>query len=101
MKNETIISLVKESEKIRSIRSRNSYRQGWGFFIFSIIFLGSLYMQAPVKGLEWVSAIKFIAGLLVCLQSFYIIIRHLINKKFTIIIEALLENKNIEKPEQV
>ena len=97
MKGETIISLVKELEKIKSIRSRNSYFGAWLGFVASIIWLARLYMLAiektPTKGLEWFPAFMFVVALALCLQSFYIIVRHIINNKFAIIIEALLENK--------
>ncbi len=97
MKTETTISLVKELEKIKSIRSRNSYLGAWCGFIVSIIWLAWLYMFSieitPIIKLQWLSAFMFVTALVVCLQSFYIIIRHITNKKFAIIIEALLENK--------
>ena len=97
MKGETIISLVKELDKIRSIRSRNSYFGAWCGFVVSIIWLARLYMlsieQVPSQGLEWFSAFMFIVAFILCLQSFYVIIRHITNKKFAIIIEALLANK--------
>ena len=97
MKGETIISLVKELEKIKSIRSRNSYFGAWCGFAVSIIWLARLYMlsieKAPSQGLEWFPAFMFMVALILCLQSFYIIIRHIINRKFAIIIEALLKDK--------
>lgn len=97
MKGETIISLVKEQEKIKSIRSRNSYFGAWCGFVVSIIWLARLYMlsieKLPDQGLEWFSAFMFVVALILCLQSFYIIIRHISNKKFAMLIDALLENK--------
>jgi hypothetical protein len=97
MKDETIISLVKELEKIRGIRSRNSYFGAWCGFVVSVIWLAWLYMlsieKSPNQGLEWFPAFMFVVALVLCLQSFYIIVRHITNKKFEIIIEALLENK--------
>lgn len=97
MKGETIISLVKELEKIKSIRSRNSYFGAWCGFVVSIIWLARLYMlsteKSPNQNLEWFPAFMFVVALVLCLQSFYIIVRHITNKKLAIIIEALLENK--------
>jgi high-affinity Fe2+/Pb2+ permease len=100
MKGETIIALVKEQEKIKSIRSRNNYFGAWCGFIVSIIWLARLYMlsieKSPNQGLEWFTAFMFVVALVLCLQSFYIIVRHITNKKFVIIIEALLENKKVD-----
>ena len=100
MKAETIISLVKELEKIKSIRSRNSYFGAWCGFIVAIVWLARLYMtameKAPNDGLEWFPAFMFVVALILLLQSFFIIIRHITNKKFAVIIEALLEsNKGV------
>jgi hypothetical protein len=100
MQSKAVISLVKELEKIRSIRSRNSYFGAWFGFIISIIGLAKLYMfsieEVPAKGLAWFPTFMFVVVLVICLQSFYLIIRYVSNKKFEIIIEALLE-KNKEK----
>ncbi len=100
MKSETIFSLVKELEKIRSIRSRNSYFGAWCGFVVSLIWLAWLYMlsieKSPNQVPEWFPAFMFVVALVLCLQSFYIIVRHITNKKFEIIIEALLENKKVD-----
>ncbi|MFA6980976.1 MAG: hypothetical protein WC209_16750 [Ignavibacteriaceae bacterium] len=100
MKGETIISLVKDMEKIKSIRSRNSYFGAWSGFVVSIIWLSRLYMLAiektPTQGLEWSPVFMFVVALILLLQSFYMIIRHITNNKLAIIIEALLEsNKEV------
>jgi hypothetical protein len=100
MKGETIIALVKELEKIKSIRSRNSYFGAWCGFIVAIVWLARLYMIAiektPKQGLEWFPALMFVIALILLLQSFFIIIRHITNKKFAVIIETLLEsNKDV------
>ena len=97
MKPETTISLVKELEKIKSIRARNSYFGAWCGLLVGLIWLGSLYLftfeKEPVKSLGWFPSLMFTLALMVLLQSFYIIIRYLMNRKFSIIIESLLENK--------
>ena len=95
MKAEITMSLVKELDKIKSIRSRNSYFGAWCGFIVSIIWLARLYMlsieKSPNQSLEWFPAFMFVVALILCLQSFYIIVRHITNKKISLIIEALLE----------
>lgn len=100
MKGETIILLVKELERIRGIRSRNSYFGAWCGFIVSIISLAGLYMLAIGRtyeqGRDWLLAFFFIIALIILLQSFYIIIRHITNKRISLIIEALLEKNKID-----
>lgn len=97
MKGKTTYFLVKELEKLRGIRSRNSYFRAWCGFVVSIVWLARLYMltieEAPIQNPQWLLTFLFVAALVLCLQSFYIIIRHIMNKKLAIIIEALLENK--------
>jgi hypothetical protein len=96
MKAESTVALVKELEKIRSVRARNSYTGAWFGFVFSILWLGSIHWASaetpPNGGAEWLPAVMLICALAVCLQSFYVIIRHLVNKKFAIIIEAVIDN---------
>jgi cytochrome c-type biogenesis protein CcmH/NrfF len=49
--------------------------------------------KMPGKGLLWwFPVLMFVIGLILFLQSFYLIIRHITNKKFAVIIEALLES---------
>jgi hypothetical protein len=102
MKGETTIALVKELENINSVSSRNSYIGSWCEFIFSIVWLASLYKfsfeKIPDKGLSWLlwfPTLMFLIALILFFHSIYLIIRHITNKKFAVIIEALLEsNKN-------
>ena len=97
MKAETIILLVKENEKINSKSSRNSYYGAWLQLVIAVSMLIGLFLSsiepAVFKGVEWSLAIMFVIALALLLQSFYVIIRYITNKKFAIIIEALLENK--------
>jgi len=103
MKGETTIALVKELESIKSIRSRNTYLGAWCEFIYSIVWLASLYKfsfeKIPDKGLSWLHwfpTLMFLIALILFFQSIYLIIRHITNKKFAVILEALLEfNKNV------
>lgn len=100
MKAEITMSLVKELDKIKSIRSRNSYFGAWCGFIVAIVWLARLYMLAIGRtyeqGLGWFPSFGFIIALIILLQSFYIIIRHITNKKFSLIIEALLEKNKMD-----
>lgn len=85
MKAETTMLLVKELDKIKSIRSRNSYFGAWCGFIVATVWLARLYVLAIGRtfeqGLNWLPALGFIIALIILLQSFYIIIRHITNKK--------------------
>ncbi len=99
MKSESVILLVKELEKIKSIRSRNSYFGAWCGLVVSIIWISRLFLfsmeKTSFKNLEWFPSFMFFIALVLCLQSFYIIVRHITNRKFALIIEAWLEsNKN-------
>ena len=100
MKPETTASLVKELEKIKSNRSKNSYLGAWSGLFASIIWLARLYSFAfekeHVQSFNWFYAFMFIIPLVMLLQSFFIIVRHLTDKKFLILFEAMLENKNNE-----
>ena len=100
MKPETTASLVKELEKIKSNRYKNSYFGACSGLFVSIIWLARLYSFAfekeHVQSFNWFYAFMFIIPLVMLLQSFFIIVRHLTNKKFLILFEAMLENKNNE-----
>ncbi len=100
MKAEITISLVKELEKIKSIRARNSYFGAWCGLLAALVWMGSLFLftigKASSQALGWFPALMFIFALIILLQSFYIIIRYLMNRKFILIIESLLENKKSE-----
>ena len=97
MKAETRIVLVKELEKLKSIKERNNYIGAFIGLIFSFSCLVSIYPVA-VKGNSSVNTfwIPFVVlvSLIVLLQSFFIIIRHITNKKFITLFEALLEIKD-------
>jgi len=100
MKPETTASLVKELEKIKSNRSKNSYFGAWSGLFVSFILLARLYSFAfekeHVQSFNWFYAFMFIIPLVILLQSFFIIVQHLTNKKFLILFEAILENKKNE-----
>ena len=98
MKPETTVSLVKELDKIKSNRSKYSYFGAWSGLFVSIIWLARLYSFAfekePVQSFNWFYAFMFIIPLVMLLQSFFIIVQHLTNQKFSILFEALLEKKD-------
>lgn len=97
MKPENRINLIKELEKIKRINSRTSYLGAWSGLITMGILLATLIVY-PWGGssnheFSWVLVLiglMIIAGFL---QSFFIIIRHLIFKRLLIIFEALLDDK--------
>jgi hypothetical protein len=94
MNTKTTVLLVKELEKMNLISSRNNYRGAWSGLIISIIWLTSLflgYMNNP--DIAWLRGIFFVVALVMLLQSFFLIIRHLTYKKIGVIIEAILENQ--------
>lgn len=98
MKPETTVSLVKELEKIRSNRSKYSYFGAWSELLVAIIWLARLYSFAfekePAQGFNWFYALMFVIPLVMLLHSFFIIVQHLTNKKFSVLFEALLEKKD-------
>jgi uncharacterized membrane protein len=71
MKAETRILLVKELEKLKSIRARNSFIGAIGGLIFSIVWLSSIYNTAVIGNAKnnsfWFSFI-FIIALVILLQ---------------------------------
>ncbi len=100
MKPENRITLIKELQKIKQINSRTSYLSAWvGLIIFGYIL--SSFIVKPwgnilnqefdlVQSLIIFMILMVLAGFL---QSFFIIIRHLIYKRLLIIFEALLDDK--------
>lgn len=101
MKSETTVSLVKELDKIKSNRSKNSYFGAWSGLIVSIIWLARLYSFAfekeHIQTFNWLYAFMFVIPLVLLLQSFFIIVQHLTNKKFLFLFEAMLENNKINE----
>ena len=99
MTGETIITLVKVLERLKRSRFKYNYIAAWVEFVISVIWLTDLYIYPLITHIEpkliWVSALTFIIALTLLLQSLYLIIQHKTNQKFAIIIEALLENKNM------
>lgn len=98
MKTETTILLVKELEKIKSNRLKYSYFGAWIELFVSLILLAKFYLIALEKEINQSSnlfyALVLVILLVMLLQSFFVIIQHLTNKKFLVIIEALLEKKD-------
>jgi hypothetical protein len=97
MKPETTVLLVKELEKIRSKRSNFSYFGAWSELCLAIIWLARLYSlafeKAPAQTFSWFYTLMFVIPLVLLLHSFFIIVQHLMNKKFLVLFEALLEKK--------
>lgn len=97
MKSETTLALVKELDKIKSNHSRYSYLGAWTGLVASIIWLAQLYSFAfekeHVQYFNWFYALMFLIPLLLLLQSFFIVVQHLTNQMFTILLEAMLENR--------
>lgn len=98
MKPETTLLLVKELEKIKRNRSKFSYVGAWSELFVAIIWLARLYSlpfeKEPTQVFSWFYAIMFVIPLVMLLHSFFIIVQHLTNKKFSLLLEALLEKKD-------
>jgi hypothetical protein len=97
MKPETRINLIKGLQKIKRINSRTSYLGAWtGLIIFGYV-LATLIVKPwgdiVNQELYWLPSLIILMVLAVLLQSFFIIIRYLIYKRFLIIFEALLDDK--------
>lgn len=97
MKPENRITLIKELEKIKRINSRTSYISAWfGLVVFGFI-LAKLIIQPwgdlPYEEFSWLPVLIILIVLSGFLQSFFLIIRHLIYKRLLIIFEALLDDK--------
>lgn len=99
MKPENRITLIKELQKIKQINSRTSYLGAWVGLIISGYILATLIVKPwgnilnqefdLVQSLIIFMILMVLAGFL---QSFFIIIRHLIFKRLLIIFEALLDD---------
>ncbi|MCL6097934.1 MAG: hypothetical protein M1391_05100 [Bacteroidetes bacterium] len=98
MKPETTVLLVKELEKIKSKRSNFSNFGAWSELFVAIIWLARLYSlpfeKAPTLTFSWFYALMFVIPLVLLLHSFFIIVQHLMDKKFSVLFEALLEKKD-------
>ncbi|MBU2471509.1 MAG: hypothetical protein KKF20_03780, partial [Bacteroidetes bacterium] len=86
-----------ESEKIKRINSRTSYLGAWSGLIVSGIVLAGLIVKTwgnlSNQEFSLVPILITIMMLTVLIQSFFLIIRHLTNKRLIIILEALLDDK--------
>jgi|GEM_PF-1443333 len=95
MDSDITLSIVKELEKINISRSKYSYRGAWATLFVSIVYLTYLFFKSlgPIteKANVWVYVLFFVIALLLMLQSFYVILSHIINKKLSIIIKSILD----------
>ena len=94
MESENTFSLVKELEKINSMKSKNSFSGAIITLIVSIILLSALLykilsFQSGISSM-WVLIAFFVISLTMMLQSIFII-NHQTNKKISIIIQTVLE----------
>ncbi len=97
MKPENRINLIQELQKIKQINSRTSYLGAWIGLILSGYILSTLIVKPwgdfMNQEFYWVPSIIILVFLAVFLQSFFLIIRHLIYKRLLIIFEVLLDDK--------
>ena len=95
MNSENTVSLVKELEKINSSNSKNNYSVAWITFFVSIVFLTVLFSKSLDPNSEptnvLILVMFFVLAVLLMLKSFYNIINHISNKKFSVIIKSILE----------
>lgn len=97
MQPENRITLIKELEKIKKINSRTSYLGAWSGFIICGIIISTFIVKpwGDIINLEsyWLPSLIILLFLAGFLQSFFLIIRHLIYKRLLIIFVALLDDK--------
>lgn len=98
MKAETTIALIKEMEKDKRLFSKNIFSVSISVFVLSVILFVSILVKLFEKNLNqeinWTSESLLIISLTIMFTAYSFIIHHRMNKKTTLIIEALLENKN-------
>lgn len=98
MKTETAIALVKEVSKSKSAFSSSIFWSSWGGIgagiSWFVIILSKSFEKNSGQELNWISTLLLTLSLFLVLFCFYNVIEHRLNKKFAIIIEAILENKN-------
>jgi len=104
MKGETLLTVVKEKHKLESIQSRTSYSSAWIAFFMITMYL-ALVLAYPEKihseSFWLLPVIIYFVLILALLQSFFLIVRHLMNKRFIMIIEAILqENEKTENSKE-
>lgn len=98
MRPEKRISLIKELDNLKRINSRNSYFGAWsGLIMFGTIFAGLLIDPWKIVSnpeLSWVAIILYFVVLVIIFQSFFVLTRHLTNKRLILILEALLDDES-------
>ncbi|MGE5499093.1 MAG: hypothetical protein ACM3Q2_13515 [Syntrophothermus sp.] len=104
MKPETRIALLKELENIKGIRSRSSYSGAWAGLLVSVLWIAQIVfvMSRPAGSSAILNGSMMVLALALLLESFYVIIRYSSDRKFTLLLEALLEVKSsaVEEPEK-
>lgn len=95
MNPETRIALLKELENIKRIRSRSSYPGAWIGLLVSTVWIAQIVyvMSRPGRSSAILNGCMIVLALGLLLQSFYIIVRHVADRRMTLLIEALLESE--------
>jgi len=95
MNSENTVLLVKQLEKINSFRSKNSLAGAWVALLLSIAFFTSLFYRSffpiRVNDVVWAWVLLFLFAIVLMLQSLFIIFSHIVNKRFAIIIQSILD----------
>ena len=98
MKAETTIALVKEMERSKKFFAKYLYTISITVFgIASGLFVGILiktFENYSGEELNWISEALLIICLSIMFVAYSFITQYRMNKKFLLIIETLLENKN-------
>lgn len=97
MAPETRIALLKEMERIKRTQSRNNYSTAWICLCLSVFWIAwiiYLIITGTDRYMPLLNSFAFLIAMFLLLQSFYIIIRHVTDRKFILLFGALLESKN-------
>jgi cobalamin biosynthesis protein CobD/CbiB len=95
MNSENTVLLVKQLEKINSSRSKNNLAGAWITLLLSIAFFTSLFYKSffpiPANAVVWAWVLLFLFAIVLMLQSLFIIFSDIVNKRFAIIIQSILD----------
>ncbi|MCU7497162.1 MAG: hypothetical protein HF311_16945 [Ignavibacteria bacterium] len=95
MNPEIRITLLKELENIKRVSSRNSYPGAWMGLIVSVLWIAQIVyiMSKPAGSSATLNGLMMVLAIALLLQSFYVITRHIADRRMVLLLEALLESK--------
>jgi hypothetical protein len=95
MNTENTIQLIKELEKTTKSISIYKYRSAWVTFFISLFYLIYVFVrsfnQPNNSNVIWALALFYAFAFIFLFLSFYQILKYIFNKKFLLIIQAVLD----------